>query len=116
MAASPLPSRGPKRGQNCYVTRALPGVRNAKSEGKIRMGGLTATFLGDQKRAELLCNYCILGGLQSNERTKSELAASGLPSRGPKRGRNCYITPAFSRVPNAKCWEKIRISSLTPAF
>ena len=33
---------------------------------------------------------------------KSELAASSLPSRGPRRGRKCYITPAFSRVPNTK--------------
>ena len=80
------------------------------------MGCLTATFLGPQKKAELLCNYCILGGLQSNERTKSELAASGLPSRGPKRGRNCYITPAFLGVPNGKRGEKIRMESLTPAF
>ena len=32
--------------------------------------------------------------------TKSEVAASPLPSRGPKRGRKCYITPAFSGVPN----------------
>ena len=28
--------------------------------------------------------------------TKSEVAAS----RGPKRGRKCYITPAFSGIPN----------------
>ena len=28
--------------------------------------------------------------------TKSEVAASPLPSRGPKRGRKCYVTPAFS--------------------
>ena len=32
--------------------------------------------------------------------TKSEVAASILPSQGPKRGWNCYITPAFSGVPN----------------
>ena len=47
--------------------------------------------------------------------------------RGPKRGRNCYVTPAFSGVPNAKRGEqnqkwsptkgnKIRSGSLTPAF
>ena len=27
-------------------------------------------------------------------------AASPLPSRGPKGGRKCYITPAFLGVPN----------------
>ena len=31
--------------------------------------------------------------------TNSEVAASTLPSRGPKRGRKCYVTPAFSGVP-----------------
>ena len=31
--------------------------------------------------------------------TKSEGAASPLPSRGAKRGRQCYVTPAFSGVP-----------------
>ena len=38
--------------------------------------------------------------------TKSEVAASPLPSRGPKRGRKCYATPAFSGIPNAKCGEQ----------
>ena len=28
------------------------------------------------------------------------MAASPLPSRGPKRGRNCDVTPAFSGSPN----------------
>ena len=27
------------------------------------------------------------------------MAASPLPSRGPKKGRNCYVTPEFSGVP-----------------
>ena len=58
--------------------------------------------------------------------TKSELAASPRPSRGHKRGRKCYGTPAFSGVPNAKHGEqnqwspakgnKIRSGCLTPAF
>ena len=47
---------------------------------------------------------------------KSELAASTLPSRAPKRGRNCNVTPAFSGVPNAKRGEKIRIGCPNPAF
>ena len=44
------------------------------------------------------------------------MATSPLPSRGPKRGRNCYVTPAFSGVPNAKRGDKIRTGYLTPAF
>ena len=44
------------------------------------------------------------------------MATSPLPSRGPKTGRKCYITPAISRVPNAKHGEKIRSGYLTLAF
>ena len=37
-----------------------------------------------------------------------------MSSWGPKRGRKCYVTPAFSGVPNAKRGEKIRSSCHTP--
>ena len=42
------------------------------------------------------------------------MATSPLPSREPKRGRKCYVTPAFSGVPNKG--DKIRSGYLTPAF
>ena len=65
MAASPLPSRGQKRVEEwCYITPAFSGVPNAKRGDKIRSGYLTLAFSGAQKRAELLHNPCILGGLQ----------------------------------------------------
>ena len=162
VAASPLPSRGPKRGQDCSVTPAFLGIPNAKrgqkkklvvvpnkgeqnqkwlphpcllggpKEGgnarsplhsrgsptpsagskkqkrsptkgnKIRSGCLNPAFSGAQKRARLLRHPCILGDPQRQARgakkisscpkqrgTKSEVAASPLPSRGPKRGRKC---------------------------
>ena len=54
---------------------------------------------------------------------KAPLSTSGvcliqklLLSRGPKKGRKCYVIPAFSGVPNAKRGEKIRSGCLTPAF
>ena len=47
----------------------------------------------------MLRNPCILGDPQQRG-TKSVVATSTLPSRGPKRGRNCYATPAFSGIPN----------------
>ena len=47
---------------------------------------------------------------------KSEVATSPLPSRGPRRGRKCYVIPAFSGVPDAKRREKFRSGYLTPAF
>ena len=36
------------------------------------------------------------------------------PSRGPTRVRNCYVTPAFSGVPNKG--DKIRSGFPTPTF
>ena len=55
----------------------------------------------------MLCHPCILRGPQHQGRgAKSEVAASPLLCRGPKRGRKCYITPAFLGVPNAKRGEQ----------
>ena len=36
------------------------------------------------------------------ERTNEELVALSLPSHGPKRGRKCYVTRAFSGIPQRK--------------
>ena len=44
------------------------------------------------------------------------MAASPLLCEAPKRGRKCYVTPAFSGVPNAKRGENIRSGCLTPTF
>ena len=38
--------------------------------------------------------------------TKSEVATSPLPSRGPQRRQKCYATPAFLRIHNAKRGEQ----------
>ena len=133
VAASPLPSRGPKRGQNCSVTPAFSGVPNKGDKIRsgyltpafsgaqkranryitpafsgfpnkgveIRSGCLTPAFLGPHKWAEVLCNPYILGRPQQRG-TKSEVATSPLPSKWPKRGQNCYVTLAFSGVPNKR--------------
>ena len=63
-------------------------VPNAKLGEKVGIGRLTVPAGG--------------GGGGSHKETKSELVASPLPCRGPKRGRICYRTPAFSGVPNQK--------------
>ena len=110
MATSPLPSRGLKRGRKCYITPAFLGIPN----------------IGD-KNKKWLPHPCLLGGPKEGRNatsplhspgsptpsvaskirsgpqhrgTKSEVAASPLPSRGPKRGRKCYITRAFLGIPN----------------
>ena len=126
VATSPLPSRGPTSGQNCYVILAFLGVAN-KGE-KIRSDYITLALSGAQKWAELLRHPCVLGGPQKrgqNQKwlhhpcllgvggiamqslrswgsptkvTKSEVATSPLPYRGATSGRNCCITPAFSQL------------------
>ena len=44
------------------------------------------------------------------------MATSPLPSWRPKRGQDCYLTPAFSGIPNTKHGEKTRSDYLTPIF
>ena len=61
----------------------------------------------------MLRNASILGGPQGQARGENQ---KWLHSRGPKRGRKCYVTPAFSAVPNAKRGEKIKSGGLTLAF
>ena len=102
--------KGPKIGRNCYTCPAFSAVPNTK-----RAGG------GDQKW--LSHPYLLKGPKESGTATqplhsegsptrkagrKLEVVAPPLPSRGPKRGRNCCVNPAFSRVPNAKHGEEIR--------
>ena len=96
MAASPLASRGTIRGRKCYVTRAFSRI--PKTGDKITSGCLTPAFSGGHKWTEVLCNPCVLGG-SPQKGTKSGVAASPLPSRGPTSERKCYTTPAFSGAP-----------------
>ena len=63
----------------------------------------------------MLCHPCILGDPQQRG-AKSEVAASPMPSLGPKRRRKCCITPAFSGLPNSKRGEKVRIGYLPPCL
>ena len=44
------------------------------------------------------------------------MASSAMPSQRLSRGPKCYITRAFSRVPNTTCREKITIGYLTLVF
>ena len=118
---TPAFSGAQKRAQMLHHPSIL-GDPQTKGD-KIRSGCLTPAFSGAQKRAQLLRHPCILGcpkevknatsplhsrGSPNKEGTKSEVATSPLPSRGPKRGQKCYVTPTFSEVPNAKRGEKIR--------
>ena len=104
-------------------SRQARGAKNQEwsptNGNKIRSGCLTLAFSGAQKRARLLRHPCILGDPQREARaekkssscprqrgTKSEVAASPLPSRGPKRGRKCWVSPALPGIPHAKRGEQ----------
>ena len=88
-------------------------------------------MVGAQKRAEMLHHPCILGGPQQREQNQKSKPTPGVTLMhhatkrgfkdcpgflnstgrlGPKRGRKCYITPAFSGVPNKG--NKIRSQNL----
>ena len=88
-------------------------------------------MVGAQKRAEMLHHPCILGGPQQREQNQNSKPTPGVTLMhhatkrgfkdcpgflnstgrlGPKRGRKCYITPAFSGVPNKG--NKIRSQNL----
>ena len=96
-----LPQPGLMRGPKLSGCATLP----LHSEGsprrgkKMRIGCLGHAFLGAQNWAEVLRHPCILRRPQQRG-PKSEVAASATPSRRPKSGWKCYVTPAFSGVPN----------------
>ena len=68
------------------------------------LGGPQRQARGENQK--WLPHPCLLGGPQQRGQNQS----------GPRRGWKCYISPAFSGVPNAKRGEKIRSGYLTPAF
>ena len=94
MAASPLPSRGDKKEGKIYNTRDFSGLPNAKPGGG---GGSKVVHNKGYKNQKW----------KQERGTKSEVAASPLPYRGPKRGRKCYVSPAFSGVRKSKPGEEI---------
>ena len=85
------------------------------------VGGVTDLPPDAKLRAEMLHHPCILGGPQQREQNQNSKPTPGVTMMhhatkrgfkdcpgflnstgrlGPKRGRKCYITPAFSGVPN----------------
>ena len=76
---------GPKRGRKCYVTPAFSGVPNKGEQNQKSTPTLGVTMMHHAtKRGFKDCP----GFLNCTGRL------------GPKRGRKCYVTPAFSGVPN----------------
>ena len=144
MATSPVPSREPKRGRNCYITPQLSGVPNKGEQNKKWLP--KPSHLGGQKRVELLRNpwtpggpecqtrgknqqwlphRCILGGPNNGGIGGPQHQAPGqngkmLPQTrllgGRKVGQNCYVTQEFPEVPNTKSGDIIRSGYLSLPF
>ena len=106
--AAPLPSGGRASGRKCYVTPAFSG--GPETRGPNRNWPPHASLLGGPKEGGSATQPLHSRG-SPNKGTQSQVAASPVPSRGPKRGRKCYITTAFSAVP--KQGDKIRSGCLT---
>ena len=119
VATSPLPSGAQNRAEMLRQPCILGGPKTKEEE--MRCGYLTPTFTGAQKRAEMQRQPCILGGPQT---TGGEIRSGylTLPSRGPKRGRKCYVNPAFAReevcFPSRLCSvpPPVRVSGQRPVF
>ena len=76
---------GPKKGRKCYVTPAFSGVLNKGEQNQKSKPTLRITMMQHAtKRGFKDCS----GFLNSTGRL------------GPKKGRKCYVTPAFSGVFN----------------
>ena len=110
VATPPLPSGGAKRGRKCYVTLALLGVPNEKEQNEMwqphfcllggpKEGRNAMETLHSRGSPTPSTGSKIRSGPQQGG-TKSEVATSPVPSPGPKRGRICYVTLAFSGVLN----------------
>ena len=80
---------------------------------KFRIGYLTPSLLGGPQVGGIAKSPLHSRG-SPTKGTKSELVASPLPSRGPTSGRNFYVTPTFSGVPESG--DKIKSGYLTTAL
>ena len=103
------PTRGPKSGRKCYISPTLSRFPNKGDKIKAgpKEGGYATSPLNSW------------GPPTPSAGRKSEVATSPLPSQGsPTKGtrsmwaqkrRKCYITPAFSGVPNKG--DKIKVGT-----
>ena len=86
-ATSPLPCRGPKRGQKCDAAPAFSGIGNAKRGHKIQKWPPHPCLLRGPKEGGNATSPLHSRGSRE-ERTKSEVVASPLLSYGPTEGVN----------------------------
>ena len=127
VAASPLPSRGPKIGQMCYVTPTYSRIPNAQREEQNQKWLPQPYLLGGPKEGRNAMSPCILGDPECEARgPKSEVVPNKgeqnqkwlphpCPSPGPKTGRKCYVTLHSWGSRMCSPGTKIRSGCRTPA-
>ena len=101
MLRHPCLPGGPKRGRKCYVTPAFSGVPSAKRGDQNQKWPPHPCLLGRPKEGGGAMSPPHSRGSPTRQArgSKSEVATSPLPSREAKRGRRCYVTPAFPGGP-----------------
>ena len=110
VASARLPFRGPRSGQNCYVTAAFLDIPN-KGDNH-RSGYITPAFSAAQKRAALPRKPYILGIPNKGDKIRTGYVTRAI--HGPARGRDWHVTLAFARVPNKRA--KITCRCVNRAF
>ena len=109
MAASPLPSRAPKRGRRCYATSALSRVRK-QSGTESKLDASPVPSRGPKQGGNAM-SPLHSWGIPKQRRTKSEVAA--FP--GAQKRAELLPRPYIVGDPQKK-WDKIRSGCLIPAF
>ena len=104
-ATSPLHSRGsPTKGEQNQNSLPHPRLLGAQKRAEM-LWAPAVSVIPNARRREQNQKWSptkrkkISSGPQQRG-TKSEVATSPVFSWGPKRGQECYVTPAFSGVPN----------------
>ena len=92
-----MPSRGPKRGQNCYITPIFSGVPYAKRRDKI--GHLTRAFSGAQKRAEWLRTLALSAIPNAKRGDRSRIGHLTRGSSGAQKRAGLLRNPCSLGVP-----------------
>ena len=81
MATSPLPSRGPTSGRECYITLAFSGIPKQRGQNQ-----------------NWLPHACMLGGPQEGGNATSPLRSRGSPNKGGQN-QNWVLHPCLLRDP-----------------
>ena len=113
MATSPLPSPGPKRGRDCYVTPPFLGspIKRGQNQNWLPPPWL----LGGPKEGGIAMQLCILGGPQHQAQQRNHKWLPHPCLLGAQKRAELLCHPCILGHPQTK-GDDIRNGYLTPAF